>query len=124
MLRTVLSCNPSTTHPKDGLFVPTPEDEVTQPIQIKVKVKNGKPVTVLVNLEMRVEEFQAMVEKVTGVEKGEQRFYQEECLLPPCQCCFTHEEDHTLKHYRVKEVSRIAFLPSSITLFPISLSSN
>jgi hypothetical protein len=128
MLRTVpyehgvLSCTPSITHPEVGLFVPTPEDEFTQPIQIKVK--NGKPVTVLVDLEMRVAEFKGMVERVTGVAKGEQRFYQEECWLPPCQCCRVHKERHTLKHYHVKPVSRIAFLPSSITLFLISLSSN
>lgn len=38
MLRTVpyehgvLSCTPSMTHLEEGLFVPTPEDEFTQPI--------------------------------------------------------------------------------------------
>ena len=114
----VLSNPPSIAHPKDGLPVPAPEDRFIQPIQIKVK--NGRPVTVLVSLEMQVADFKGVVERVTGVAKDEQRFYQEDCGLPPCRCCFTHKEHHTLKHYNVKEVSRIAFLPSSIVLFPSS----
>lgn len=112
--QSVLSSTPSIT-PEEGLFVPTPEDEFTQPIQIKVK--NGKPVTVLVDLEMHVAEFKGMVERVTGVAKGEQRFYQEECSLPPCQCCRAYKGRHTLKHYHVKP-------NDTITIIPLLCSSN